>query len=213
MSDYHHTPTPTSPTSGFDSSLRGKRGENRWRRLQPLLHDSGGRKTSIKTPTTTTYRFIRSGFQIPTRRICGGFWVSGPVVETAASPLPGPTIGRAQLASTKEAQMIWAGHQRGHIKERRRFKSSALTFMTSVYARSCTLTSTSWTFLSFPSVPLFFFFWVRVKGTYVSDSDVSCLGISRDFPLPFSSSSSASPQRSTFYWGIYFYFFPSRNPS
>lgn len=60
----------------------------------------------------------------------------------------------------QEAQMIWAGHQRGHIKERQRFKSSALTFMTSVYARSCTLTSTSFTFF----LPFFLSFSSGSKG-------------------------------------------------
>lgn len=76
--------------------------------------------------------------------------------------------------------MIWAGHQRGHIKERQRFKSSALTFMTSVYARSCTLTSTPFAFF-FPSL-LSLLFSSGSKGR-MSDSDVSCLVISiGDFP-------------------------------
>ena len=65
-----------------------------------------------------------------------------------------------QLASAKKDQ-IWAGHQRAHIKELKHSKSSVLTFMASVYARSCTLTYT--------------FLLCRVEGTHVSDGNVSCL--------------------------------------
>lgn len=106
----------------------------------------------------------------------------------------------------QEAQMIWAGHQRGHIKERQHFKSSALTFMTSVYARSCTLTSTSFTFflpffLSFSSgskgrmcqIVMYLVCW-SPEGIFFSSSSF--------FFFSFSSSSS---QRFTFYRGKFFF--------
>lgn len=66
-----------------------------------------------------------------------------------------------QLRPSSWSGLIWAGHQRAHIKELQHFKSTVLTFMTSVYAGSCTLTYT------FP--------FCGVEGTHVSDSYVSCL--------------------------------------
>lgn len=67
--------------------------------------------------------------------------------------------------------LIWAGHQRAHIKELQHFKSAVLTFMASVYARSCTLTYT------FP--------FCGVEGTHVSDGNVSCLVPSSSATLQF----------------------------
>lgn len=67
-------------------------------------------------------------------------------------------LGAAGLC---QKDQICAGHQRAHIKELKHFKSSVLTFMASVYARSCTLTYT--------------FLLCRVEGTHVSDGNVSCL--------------------------------------
>ena len=66
-----------------------------------------------------------------------------------------------RAAGLCQKDQIWAGHQWTHIKELRHFKSSALTFMASVYARSCTLTYT--------------FLLCRVEGTHVSDGNVSYL--------------------------------------
>lgn len=66
-----------------------------------------------------------------------------------------------QLWPSSWPGLIWAGHQRAHIKELQHFKSAVLTFMASVYARSCTLTYT------FP--------FCGVEGTHVSDGNVSCL--------------------------------------
>lgn len=66
-----------------------------------------------------------------------------------------------QLRPSSWPGLIWAGHQRAHIKELQHFKSAVLTFMASVYARSGTLTYT--------------FRFCGVEGTHVSDCNVSCL--------------------------------------
>lgn len=76
-----------------------------------------------------------------------------------------------QLQLSSWPGLIWAGHQRAHIKELQHFKSAVLTFMASVYARSCTLTYT------FP--------FCEVEGTHVSDGNVSCLVDSRGLQLGY----------------------------
>lgn len=74
------------------------------------------------------------------RHTCRGWWF-----EVA--------VGAAGLC---QEDQIWAGHQMKH------FKSTVLTFMASVYARSCTLTYT--------------FLLCRVEGLHVSDRwSVCCL--------------------------------------
>lgn len=93
----HQSTTPPSPLR-LDSSLKGKRGENRWRRYRPLRHISGG-KTFHQT---TTYSFISSDLDSRSRLaslpLCSfvriPVWVAR--METAASSLPGPTIGSEQ---------------------------------------------------------------------------------------------------------------------
>lgn len=127
----------------------------------------------------TTYSFISSDLdsrsQLASLPLCSfasipgesGLRGNGCIIVAEGRPL---AASREQRAASREilraaglhqeAQMIWAGHQRGHIKERQCFKSSALTFMTSVYARSCTLTSTSFTFF----LPFFLSFSSGSKG-------------------------------------------------
>lgn len=56
------TKTPLGPLR-LDSSLKGKRGENRWCRYQPLRHNSGGKNFH----QTSTYSFIRSNLDSRSR--------------------------------------------------------------------------------------------------------------------------------------------------
>lgn len=121
---------------------------------------------------------FQSRFQIPVCLLYGFASIPVPIVTclhgNSCVILAGLMIWSSRKSSWPlPKDQIWAGHQRAHIKELKDFKSSVLTFMASVYARSCTLTYT------FPLC--------RVEGTHVSDENVSCLVTSGLFSLLLSS--------------------------
>lgn len=163
---------PSSPLR-LDFPLKGKRGENRWRRYQPLHHNSGGKNLH---QTTTTYSFISSDLDSRSRLAAlWGFlreWPAwkrlhhrrrGRPLAESSWPPPRDDLGRSSARPHQGAAVLQI--LRVNFYDRRLCKVMHIDFHF---------------FLS-----LFYLFFIRVEGTYVSDGDVSCLGISRGWVFFF----------------------------